>query len=152
MKKVLLIKNSSELEIYMEIAKNKGHRLIKVYRALSSIEFPICVSSVEENGSSYIEMFESTSAKKPYSLKDLFDKKSVLKLIKEKDERTKIQREMKEALRNFSSIKGYELFQSAIDKNGYDIASLHFTIDFLLGNEEKGTKKLKRAFKLIKKI
>ena len=98
--------------------------------------FPICAKpcyEVEEGYPPRIEVFGVSEVEKGVPLYKVIKKSFVRGLIEQKNERSIIQSTMKKNIKVLPHVKGYELFQSSIDKNGYDISCLHFAIDFFYG-------------------
>jgi len=140
----VIISTEIEQELYIKYMRSKGVNVDALYvereddALYSKKEYPIMVSIVmiEESKKKQVKVFRKIPPLQGIFFYKVIKKSFVSKLIKEKDERVANQKRMKIFLSDIPNTKGYELMQSAVDKNAHKIQTLHFAIDLFFGKND----------------
>ena len=135
-KKKVIISNEIEKELYINYMISKGLNVRVLYVVT---EYPVMASVVmiEESDKAHVQVSRKVCPIEGTPFHKVIKKSFVYSLIAEKNERVENQKRMKAFLKDLPNTKGYELMQSAVDKNAYKIQTLHFAINLLFGKVEK---------------
>ena len=127
----VLIADPIQLHLYLK-EMTKYRYLIETKK----LSYPaILTPSVDTNNNPIIIIEKAEDYKNQFiEFYKLIKKDFVKNLILERNERNILQKDIKKTLASVTRHKGFNLIQSAIDKNKYIIKSYNITIDFLFGN------------------